>query len=81
MLSGGAEVSSAGRCGFWNRTLGSLHPGPGESGFPGRVAQGWPGLLVGWRTVGATLGACCHKGGLPSCLPCSCLREQLGLQN
>lgn len=40
MLSGGAEVSSAGRCGFWNGTLGSLHPGPGESWFPGRVAQG-----------------------------------------
>lgn len=52
MLSGGAEVSSAGLCGFWNCTLGSLHPGPGESWFPGRVAGVgcgvWGGGLTYW---------------------------------
>lgn len=59
MLSGGAEVSSAGRCGFWNCTLGFLHPGPGESWLPGRVAQGG-GLACWWD--GEDCGS--NSGGL-----------------
>lgn len=44
MLSGGAEVSLAGCCGFWNSGLYSLHPAQG-AGFVGRMALGVAGSV------------------------------------
>lgn len=71
MLSGGAEVSSAGRCGFWNCTLGSLHPGPGESWLPGRVAQGVAWLVGGIENYKINSGSLLLEGLPP--LPALCV--------
>lgn len=58
MPSGGAEVSLAGHCGFWNSSLFpstqlrvSASPTPGELSLWAGWPLGWPGLLAGGRAV------------------------------